>query len=172
MEGGLLQLLVAAAVLLLWLLGGSRKQERRGPPPRRRAVPRSQPTRRPSAPAPTPRREPTVEDLYRILTGEAPPATSEEAEAEWEREARPAEQVSEEARPVEQVFEAEARSLETLEAAGEGSHQRFREKYLSEPAAPAEPGPARREPLPHRPTDLRRAVIWREILGPPKGSQM
>ena len=57
----------------------------------------------------------------------------------------------------------EAGTLETLEEAGEGSHQRFHERYAI--AARVE------SRTPRGPTfdvqDVRRAIVWSEILGPP-----
>jgi len=155
MEGGLLQLLVAAAVLLLWLLGGGKSTK--APRPRQPDLPRPRPGPPSRTPVPAPREPTPAEELYRILTGEAPPPAVPEG-LEWE---------GAEAQSAEQVFEQEARSLETLEAAGEASHRRFREKYVAEPTPEAGPGEVKQHRVP-RP-GLRQAIIWREILGPPKG---
>ena len=59
-------------------------------------------------------------------------------------------------------------SLETLEAAGGASHERFHERYiddtLSLPATVRARYSFHREPI-----SMRQAIVWREILGPPKG---
>jgi hypothetical protein len=59
--------------------------------------------------------------------------------------------------------EREAGSLETLEEAGEASHKRFHERYGV--AARMEP-PTSRGPT-FDVQDVRRAIVWSEILGPP-----
>lgn len=108
------------------------------------------------------RRQEALEDLYRILTGGEPggPVVLEEP---------PPPQVEPpiEAEPLERIPEVEARSLETLEPAGEPSHERFHELYLGQPQ------PARRQVrrlrLKLTPANAREAMLWREVLGPPKG---
>jgi hypothetical protein len=60
-------------------------------------------------------------------------------------------------------------SLET-EAAGVRSHGRFHDKYLRPLDAPPE-SRAPRFILPRDPVSLKRAVIWSEILGSPKGME-
>lgn len=59
-------------------------------------------------------------------------------------------------------IERAAESLETLEEAGGKSHQRFHARYPDAPPPAAEPAHA-------GPTtaQLRRAIIWSEILAPP-----
>lgn len=159
MEGNFLQLLFVLAFLLIWVLGGGRRA-RQSPRPteRDRLGERPRPRPRPDATVPASSHGTTAEELFRILTGEA--AAPGPHEADW----------AEEGQPLEEVHEVEARSLETLEPAGERSHQRFREKYMTEPVAPDQPGDVA-APSTRRPSDLRRAIIWREILGPPKGLQ-
>jgi len=61
-----------------------------------------------------------------------------------------------------------AASIETLEAAGGKSHDRFHEKYIR----PLEALPTNLPPhfmLPRDPVSLKRAVVWSEIIGSPKG---
>ena len=56
-----------------------------------------------------------------------------------------------------------AATLETLESAGEASHERFHKRYeLSAPARVT-----RRQGPDFDLQDVRRAVVWAEILGPP-----
>ena len=55
-----------------------------------------------------------------------------------------------------------AESLETLEEAGGASHKRFHALY----ARPPEPATTPTRPE-FRNADLRRAMVWSEILGPP-----
>lgn len=59
-------------------------------------------------------------------------------------------------------------SLETPEPAGGASHERFHERYiddtLSRPATVRARYSFHREPI-----SMRQAIVWREILGPPKG---
>jgi hypothetical protein len=57
----------------------------------------------------------------------------------------------------------EAESLETLEEAGGASHVRFHSLYDRQPDAP----PRAPERATFRNADVRRAVIWSEILSPP-----
>ncbi|MBI2403578.1 MAG: hypothetical protein HYV20_12760 [Gemmatimonadetes bacterium] len=170
----LIQLLIAVAVIFFWLLGGKRKRQTPSGPsgggsrrPQPRPAPRREvrrvPVARPQEPAggagQASGRDTTVADLYAILTGERPP--SDETAESWEASAEAA---AAEPRSLEQVEGPEAVSLETLEPAGEVSHRRFYEKYVApeQPAAAAAPGKPR---VPR----LRQAILWREILGPPKG---
>jgi hypothetical protein len=185
----LMQLLVILGAGLYWLLGGARKgQSGSRPPPGPRPRARTgagrgprragaggirTPTgiererwqgqvRRQPEPA-APRREGTLEDLYRILTGEplGGPPPEEVPAAE---DVRPPEI---EAAPLEQIPEVEARSLETLEAAGEASHKRFHQQYIAVPEVPRRS--ARRARLRLRPASALEGILWREVLGPPKG---
>ncbi len=94
-------------------------------------------------------------------------------------EAEPLERISEvEARSlesVEPVAEAprrpidivEPRSLETLEPAGAATHERFHELYIGAPQ-PARKV-VRKLRLGLRPSSVREGILWREVLGPPKG---
>lgn len=124
-----------------------------------------------------------VEDLLRILTGEPGRGSEvgEEARYRESEEARSREVIDEEIvereprkrtspqrTPLEEIFEAEARSLETLEAAGEASHQRFHQRYRQ-----AQPSPQARKMralgVQLRPETLRQGFLWQVVLGRPKG---
>ena len=59
-------------------------------------------------------------------------------------------------------------SLETLEPAGGASHEQFHERYIDDTLS--RPATVRPQPSFHRkPISMRQAIVWREILGPPKG---
>lgn len=203
----LIQLIVLIGAGLAWLLGAGRKPQSqdRLPPDLRpggrpgarrtpqRARARALPTTEPSEtrvqasgrPKPAaPRREATLEDLYRILTGQPAggPVLQEPPPADigpQDTEAEPLERISEvEARSlesVEPVAEAprrpidivEPRSLETLEPAGAATHERFHELYIGTPQ-PARKV-VRKLRLGLRPSSVREGILWREVLGPPKG---
>ncbi len=203
----LIQLIVLLGAGLAWLFGGTRRQrEDRLPPdvrPRARTGPRGTPRRpRPKAgptttgrfearaqarrrPEPAaPRREATLEDLYRILSGqpvggpvlqEPTPAEVEPSASEAEAlesipgvEARSLESVEPVAKaPRPRIEPVEERSLETLEPAGTQSHQRFHELYLESPQPPRRRAPRLRLAL--GPSSAREGILWREVLGPPKG---
>ncbi|MEX0690600.1 MAG: hypothetical protein WD934_10730 [Gemmatimonadales bacterium] len=64
----------------------------------------------------------------------------------------------------DETHDGEVVSLETLEPAGEASHVRFHEKYSSPLTLPV--SGARRPIRP--PGGVRSAIVWSEILGPPK----
>lgn len=66
-----------------------------------------------------------------------------------------------ETRPVERAV-----SLETLEAAGEASHERFHEKYIRPDAGVPH---VRIRHLHLTPRTARDAIVWMEVLGTPKG---
>lgn len=117
----------------------------------------------------------TAEELYRILSGEMERHREETLEAEGASlevdriqaiERTPVEDI----RPFEKVTDVEAYSLETLEPAGEASHEAFHRTYDS--PSPAK-SPAVRAPRRRRLTldvrSARQAMLWTEILGPPKG---
>ena len=158
----LVQLLILAGVALAWLLGGGKSKKRPAPPPQRyqprpRVVVRPQPQERPPA-------DSMADEIYRILSGEVEQRERDEGIEVMREEAAPQRET------VEEVHEVEAYSLETLEAAGEASHRRFREKYVAPMAAVDQPPERKRRPrLSTSPRTLREAVLWREILGPPKG---
>jgi len=163
------------------------------PRPRPRPAPRPVPERSPLARRSPPAAPPTAQDallreLEGLLTGQRPAPV--EAEPEWvstssdrvpdPEEARSLESLEAETSAVweeglERASETsgtprwaegrdrEAGTLETLEEAGEGSHKRFHERYAI--AARAE------SRSPRSPTfdmnEVRRAIVWSEILGPP-----
>ena len=73
-------------------------------------------------------------------------------------------------RPILVREERQLESSETLEAAGGKSHDRFHDKYIRPLEAPPVNVPAHFL-LSKDGTSIRRAVIWSEILGTPKGLQ-
>jgi hypothetical protein len=149
----------------------------RGEPARRRPEPRQPLAQR----AP---RDLLSDEIYRILRGEAETRREESLEVEGgslelER-ARPEftpRQPTEDIRSIEQATDAEAYSLETLEPAGEASHREFHSKYIEPTQPPSTSAAAATSTTPrtHRLTlgarNLRQAILWKEILGPPKGMQ-
>lgn len=156
--GDLFELLFVLAIILFGLLGGKKKK-----PPERRTT-GSAPSRGPEAfPAGTgvavpdePGFDDLARELDRVLRGQSRP----------EFEPAPPSEVPE---------PAGVRSLEEPDIDSDERHRRFHEQYIS-PLAP--PAPLMRSPVPGRPglpgtalerIPLRQAVIWREILGPPKG---
>lgn len=161
----LVQLLILGGAGLAWLLS-SGKTKKAPPEPRpRRPAPRLAPRRQPA--------DTMAQEIYRILSGEAEQREREASLEIQETDEGSLEIIREEAAPsrrtLEEIHEAEAYSLETLEPAGEESHKRFHEKYAT-PAQPAQPAePARRLRLTVNARSLREAMLWREILGPPKG---
>ena len=120
---------------------------------------------------------PTMADeLYRMLSGDMERRREETIEAEGTSlevdrieaiERMPVEEI----RPLEQITDVEAYSLETLEPAGEASHRAFHRKYDSPPSAasPAAPATPQRRRLTLDVRSARQAMLWTEILGPPKG---
>lgn len=69
---------------------------------------------------------------------------------------------------MEAVSEPEARSLEALEISSEDRHAEFHDRYI-EPVAPPRASPALGTRLTMSPKNIREAVIWKAVLGPPKG---
>jgi hypothetical protein len=194
MSGDLLELLFVAAFILFGLLGGRKKRPQQPMPrPRQRPeVPRSRPpvVRRPQAPparagAPGTDQERLLRELEGLLTGrpvrvEPVPVPSPMGDTPDPEEARSLESLEDETSDrweegLERATEAaetarwtagreqQAESLETLEEAGGASHVRFHSLYDRQPDAP--PRPPQRATF--RNADVRRAVIWSEILGPP-----
>jgi hypothetical protein len=160
----------------------SRLEARHHAPPRVEQARRPLEPRQPMAEGGSPDLLP--EELYRILSGEADPGREESLETEGEslelERARPeftARQPGEDIRSIEQVTDAEAYSLETLQPAGGASHSAFHSKYIeptqppSTSAAAATSSTRRGHRLTLDAGDLRRAFLWKEILGPPKGMQ-
>ena len=138
--GDLFEVFVALGVLLLGALSGGRKKK---PPPQRRAP----------FPQPAPRRAPAAR----------PPVTTAEQVAEMLR--RRLEQArGEMTDDLPEAYSLEGTSLETLEAAGGASHKRFHDRYVS--ALPELTSPVVHPRLPVG--GLRQAVVWSEILAPPK----
>jgi hypothetical protein len=194
MSGDLFEILFILAFILFGLLGGRRKKKPgagEAQRPRPRPVPRPSPerstARQRSAPPET-APDALLRELEGLLTGRAPRPV--EQESEWapvpsDRVPDPVEARSLESLEVdetalwgeglERASEARdtarwtegknraARTLETLEEAGEASHRRFHERY--DFSTRTEPRPARGSTLDVR--DVRRAVVWSEILGPP-----
>lgn len=168
----LVQLLILGGAGLAWLLSsGKAKKPPPEPRPRRPATVVVRPA--------VPKRQPAdtmAQEIYRILSGEAEQREREASLEIQETDEGSLEIIREEAAPsrrtLEEIHEAEAYSLETLEPAGEESHKRFHVKYAT-PAQPAQPAtsaePARRPRLTVNARSLREAMLWREILGPPKG---
>jgi len=197
MSGDLLELLFVAAFILFGLLGGRRKKRPATPAqrPRQRPAPRAgadrPPVRSPAAraPAPTARggteQDRLLRELEGLLTGRPVPPVPEPAQTPGPMgelpdpdEARSLESLEVESRstwdeaierPAEvmDVWRAgrarAAETLETLEEAGEASHRRFHTLYDRQPEIVQ---PRRTEPA-FRTADIRRAIIWSEILGPP-----
>ena len=138
--GDLLQAAVAVVIVLMGLLGGKKKKPSGQQSPVARRPDRPIPVRRP-----------------------APAAGGDRLLLELERRLEAARLP--EANSLEDVSRAEAESVETLEPAGGASHDRFHERYLRpldeirrvEVHATLAPG------------GIRAAVVWSEILGPPKG---
>ena len=193
MGGDLFEILFVIAFILFGLLGGRKKKRPQPPRPqpraRQRPAPRPAPDRTATAQRPGAARsggtgqDRLLRELEGLLTGRP-------VQREPELESRPVSMEGlpepDEARSLEALDpevpssweEAKARSadvtdrwragrargaqtLETLEAAGGKSHERFHRLY-DRPAEEAEAGGAA------FPTgDMRRAIIWAEILGPP-----
>jgi hypothetical protein len=190
-------LFILAFILFGLLGGRKRKKkpgagEPQRPQPRPRPVPRPAPERsaarqQRSAPPET-AQDALLRELEGLLTGRAPRPV--EQEAEWmpvpsDRVPDPVEARSLESLEVEETVlwgegldrasEARdtarwtegrnraARTLETLEEAGEASHRRFHERY--DFSTRTEPRTARGPTFDVR--DVRRAVVWSEILGSP-----
>jgi hypothetical protein len=181
----LIQLLILGGAGLAWLLGSGRAKKRppeprprRQPPPPTRPVQRYQPPTTVVVRPAVSQRQPAAtmaEEIYRILSGEAEQRERDATLEIQETDEGTLEIMRDETAPsratLEEIHEAEAYSLETLEPAGEESHKRFHEKYArpSQPDQPAKPAePVRRLRLTANARSLRDAMIWREILGPPK----
>jgi hypothetical protein len=194
MSGDLLEILFVAAFILFGLLGGRKKRPPQGTPPARprpqrwapaaRRAPGSQPT---TARAPATDQNRLLRELEGLLTGrpvqrEAEPAsvTSGTADLPDPDEARSLESLEiEEGGGWEEGLERTsetagtarwtaghdrgAESLETLEAAGGASHKRFHSLY----DRPPEPVKTKAVPPAFPGTDVRRAMVWSEILAPP-----
>jgi hypothetical protein len=197
MSGDLFELLFVLAFILFGILGGRKKKgagQRQLPQPRPRPRPAPRPApdrsmagrtaqRPPSAPRTT--QDALLQELEGLLTGrpvrgEPVPVASPMGDTPDPDEARSLESLEDETSArweegLERATEsAESagwsagrdrgqESLETLEEAGGASHVRFHSLYDRQPDAP--PRPTQRAVF--RNADVRRAVIWSEILGPP-----
>jgi hypothetical protein len=112
----------------------------------------------PPAPARAPVRELPDPDEARSLE-----SLEAEAPSRWEEAATRATEATEGTARWRAGRTRAVESLETLEEAGGASHERFHALY-DRPPEPAEP----RGTQPMFPAgDMRRAIIWSEILGPP-----
>ena len=168
----LVQVLIALAVLF-GLFGGRKKRPSDRPQKTMPSVPVRAEPRAPQRPldievdgAP----EGFADEVYRILSGELERRREDAAGARGTRTEDVERSIPEEIRPAEKLSEVEAYSLETLEPAGEASHEAFHRTYDSPSPAKA---PAARAPQRRRLTldvrSARQAMLWTEILGPPKG---
>lgn len=175
-----ISLIIFAAVILLSTVFGGRKKKAGGSPPQAPTAPRPRPvvasaTQASSREQPRhvvrderPRLEPGKEpgsfrEFFELLQQQAEAATRGEPlvlEEAPEPPPQPTAPVRRERPPAE--------TLETLEAAGRKSHDRFHDKYIRPLEAPHRNLPPRFI-LPQDPVSLKRAVIWSEILGSPKG---
>jgi len=167
----LFQLLVALAIIFFGLLGGGKRKKKKGLPS---TSERAESSRAPSAG----RRAPAPE--YRAPAAEprAPTSGRDDLFSEIERILRG--QVPEE-RPVppprapapDEAYSLESLEGESVEVDAEARHERFHGKYV----APLSQHPVAAPAFGTRPSarldriPLRQAIIWREILGPPKGLQ-
>jgi len=193
MSGDLLEILFVAAFILFGLLGSRKKRPQQGRPPTRprpqprtpvarRAPPRSQPTARASGTD----QERLLRELEGLLTGrpvsEPAPASGpspmrdmpdpdeaqslesleiEEGASAWEEGLERASETGTASWSAGSTRAAE--SLETLEEAGGASHKRFHALYDRQPDF------VQKKPAPRvfGVADVRRAIVWSEILGPP-----
>ena len=161
----IVQLVIFLAVIFFGLLMGGGKKKRQQQQRRMQRPPatpvREQATAR--APERKPTRQPFAQEIMDLLQAQLP-------EPEVEKPGLPS--VLPERQPREavslEVIEEEARSLETLEAAGGKSHRVFHERYMDGPESkPKESRPSRFRRI--NPQTAREAVIWRTIFSPPKG---
>jgi hypothetical protein len=162
----LVQLIIFAIVVLLSTAFGRTKKPARGakPPMRRPPVGPPPVAQRPSQPAP--KKPESFREFFELLQQQAEAVMQEEPTAVVEepppiRVARP---------PVVRTPRPEPKTVETLVPAGGASHEKFHKEFIR----PLEL-PKRRVPphfvLPLDPVSLKRAVIWSEILGSPKGME-
>ncbi len=175
-----ISLIIVAAVILLSTVFGGKKKKQRGNAPRtpapeaprprrevaaatREAPSREQPRHvvRADRPKMEPRKQPgSFREFFELLQQQAEAATHGEPLVLDELPEPPPAPVRQERPP--------AQTIETLEAAGGKSHERFHEAYIGPIDVPARKLPPRFV-LPRDPVSLKRAVIWSEILGSPKG---
>jgi hypothetical protein len=165
----LIQVLFFLLIVIFGLLSGSKKKKTDGAAPRARA-------QRPDRTAELARR-PREAVAQRSLPAEAPRPvqTRKDLEASlydllFQREVEVEEPTAEREMPADDVLPDEAKSLETLTAAGGESHRRFHERYLSALHTPPTATRVYRRRLTHLDAHtLRDAVVWKEVLGRPKG---
>ncbi len=170
-----IQLIIFAALILLSTVfsrkkkkpGGSAPLTPRAPRPEVTATTRDhvrEPPRhvvRADRPKMEPRKQPgSFREFFELLQQQAEAATHGEPLVLDELPEPPPAPVRQERPP--------AQTIETLEAAGGKSHERFHEAYIGPIDVPARKLPPRFV-LPRDPVSLKRAVIWSEILGSPKG---
>jgi hypothetical protein len=160
----LFQVVIFVAILALGLLAGRKKKRHaapRPPPPRTAARRPTMPAGSPSAtavrtrrPASPPGRRKTLEETLLELLGQQLPEPVPPAELEGHA--------------TEAVPEPEARTLESVEMSSEARHARFHERYVAAVPPPKAAEPPRLR-LSANPRSLREAVIWKAVLGRPKG---
>lgn len=179
MSGDVLEVLAVLAFILFGLLGGKKKKNQpQQTRPRRPLQPRATPgTGRAGA---TTRQDALMRELENLFTGRvsSPPRRLPEPEepteavslepvdaeesARWEAGLEEAAAVQE-TTAWEEGLHRDKRSLETLEGAGKESHARFHERYDQ----------AGQRPMVHsvgpefHSRDLRRAIVWAEIMNKP-----
>ncbi len=162
--GDFFEIIIFVSIFVLSLLFGRRKKRTASGTRTRVQSPR-QPASR-ARPRPTPRplpRRPAPDQVHPFAEPLGSRAIAEQILEQFRA-------VIEPPPPPESVVDDEAQSVETLEPAGGVSHERFHERYIdSTPTAPPAVTKPRRSPLVLRPNTLRQAIIWREVLGPPKG---
>ena len=167
--GDFVELIIFLAIVFFSLLaGGSKKkrQARGGARSRPQPLPqREERVQRNAAPggvssrearAKPPARHNLAQQIFDMLSEQLPDAVDQRT-----REPDPAEAVT-----LDQV-DVEARSLETLEPAGDVSHERFHERYVDD----SQPARVLRRKGRISPANAREAVIWKAIFSPPKGME-
>jgi len=153
-SGDLFEIMVAIGIILVGLLGGRRKK------PRPTGGGGSVPPRRPPPPPQPADQSFDIEDIERIILGRAPQHARVPLPTAEPDPGPPQGQTG-----WEEGVDRSATSLETLDRAGGASHERFHHLYMQPPSVI----PTRQVRPLLAPAALRQAIIWREILGPPKG---
>ncbi len=161
--GDLFEIIIFASIFLLSLLFSRKKKRAASGTGTRAQSPRQTASRARPRPSPSPRR-PAPDQVHPFAEPLGSRAIAEQILEQFRAAIEPPPP------PPESVADDEAQSVETLEPAGGASHERFHERYIdSTPTAPPAVTKPRRSPLVLRPNTLRQAIIWREVLGPPKG---
>ncbi len=156
----LFEIIIFASIFLLSLLFGRRKKRTAPGTGTRAQSPRQAASR--ARPRPSPQR-PARDQVHPFAEPLGSRAIAEQILEQFRAVVEPPP-------PPESVVDDEAQPVETLEPAGGASHERFHERYIdSTPTAPPAVTRSRRAPLLLRPNTMRQAIIWREVLGPPKG---